>query len=106
MLTIYRRHQKGCRHRSQGRKFRHCQCVIWADGILSGAEIRESLKTRDWQRAQEKIREWESQDRRTVQAEAKTSDAAWVEFLADLEARKLADSTIRKYKLLKRQMED
>jgi integrase/recombinase XerD len=106
MLTIYRRHQKGCRHRSQGRKHRHCQCIIWVDGILSGAEVRESLKTRDWQRAQERIREWESQDRRTVQPEAKTIDAAWVEFLADVEARKLAASTIRKYKLLNRQMKD
>jgi integrase/recombinase XerD len=106
MLTIYRRHQKGCKHRSQGRKHRHCQCVIWVDGILTGVEIRESLKMRDWQRAQEKIRAWEAQDRRTVQPEAKMIDAAWTEFLADLEARKLADSTIRKYKLLKRQMQD
>lgn len=106
MLTIYRRHQRGCKHRSKGRKFRHCQCVIWVDGILSGVEIRESLKMRDWQRAQEKVREWEAQDRRTVQAQAKTIDAAWIEFLSDLEARRLADSTIRKYKLLKRQMED
>jgi integrase/recombinase XerD len=61
---------------------------------------------RDWQRAQEKIREWEARDGRTVEPEAKTIDAAWTEFLADIEARKLAESTIRKYKLLKRQMED
>jgi integrase/recombinase XerD len=104
MLTIYRRHQKGCRHR--GRKHRHCQCVIWVDGTLAGVEIRESLKMRDWQRAQEKVREWEARDRRTVEPEAKTIDAAWTEFVSDLEARKLAESTIRKYKLLKRQMQD
>jgi integrase/recombinase XerD len=61
---------------------------------------------RDWQRAQEKIREWEARDGRTVEPEAKTIDAAWTEFLADIEARKLAESTIRKYKLLKRQMAD
>ena len=30
---------------------------------------------------------------------------AWASLLADLEARKLSNQTIRKYKLLKRQME-
>ena len=106
MLTIYRRHQKRCKHRLDGRKYRHCQCVIWVDGILAGVEVRESLKLRDWQRAQEKIREWEARDSRTVEPESKTVDAAWKEFLADLEARKLTYATIRKYKLLDRQMEE
>jgi len=46
-----------------------------------------------------------AEDRRTVEPEKKMLDAAWKEFLADLDARKLADSTIRKYKLLNRQME-
>jgi integrase/recombinase XerD len=69
-------------------------------------EVRESLKLRDWQRAQEKVRDWEAKDRRTVEQEPQTIDAAWKEFLADIEARKLADSTVRKYKLLKRQMEE
>jgi integrase/recombinase XerD len=68
--------------------------------------VRESLKVRDWQRAQETIREWEAEDRRTVKTETKTIESAWKDFLADLEARKLADSTVRKYKLLNRQMED
>lgn len=106
MLTIYRRHLKRCKHRAQGRKHRHCQCPIWADGILSGVEIRESLKMRDWQRAQEHVREWEARAQRPVETAAKTIGAAWKEFLSDLEARKLADSTIRKYRLLKRQMEE
>ena len=52
------------------------------------------------------IRTWEADDRRTVEPQAKTIDDAWKEFLADIEARKLADSTIRKYKLLNRQMEE
>jgi hypothetical protein len=106
MLTIYRRHLKRCKHRAQGRKYRHCQCPIWVDGILSGVEIRESLKMRDWQRAQEHVREWEARAQRPTESAAKTIEAAWKEFLADLEARQLADSTVRKYKLLNRQMED
>lgn len=32
-----------------------CRCPIWVDGTLGGAEIRESLKVWDWQRAQEMI---------------------------------------------------
>ncbi len=104
MLTLYRRHRKGCKHRPQGRKYRHCQCPIWVDGNLAGVEIRESLKLRDWQRAQQKVCDWEARDGRTAEPEPQTIDAAWKEFLADIEARKLSDSTVRKYKLLKRQM--
>jgi integrase/recombinase XerD len=76
------------------------------DGILAGVELRESLKMRDWQRAQDTARAWEAENRRVVESEPRTINAAWVEFLADIEARKLADSTIRKYKLLNRKMED
>ena len=106
MLTIYRRHRKNCKQRAKGRKHRHCQCPIWVDGILGGKEMRESLKLRDWQRAQEMIREWEAEDRRISHPTRKSTEEAWKEFLADIEARKLNDSTLRKYKLLKRQMED
>ena len=56
MLTIYRRHRKACKHRDKGREHRHCQCPIWVDGFLGGKELRESLKLRDWQRAQETVR--------------------------------------------------
>ena len=106
MLTAYRRHLKRCRRRDEGRSYRHCRCPIWVDGTLGGAEIRESLKVRDWQRAQEMIREWEIENRRTSQPTEKCPQEAWKEFLADICARKLNDSTIRKYKLLNRQMEE
>src|SRR5205807_602195 len=106
MLTAYRRHLKNCRRRDEGRSYRNCRCPIWVDGILGGAEIRESLKVRDWQRAQEIIREWEIENRRTSQLTRKSTQEAWKEFLADIEARKLNDSTARKYKLLNRQMEE
>ena len=106
MLTIYRRHRKSCRHRAKGRKHRHCWCPIWVDGILGGKELRESLKVRDWQRAQEMIREWEAKDRQILPLERKTVAGCWEEFVADVEARKLHDSTIRKYNALKRQMEE
>ena len=106
MLTIYRRHKKNCSHRTKGRRHRHCQCPIWVDGFLGGKELRESLKLRDWQQAQEVIREWEAEDRRPPAQERKPLADAWTDFLADIQARKLHDSTARKYKLLKKQMED
>jgi integrase/recombinase XerD len=106
VLTIYRRHRKGCKQRAKGRKHRHCQCPIWVDGSLGGKEMRESLKLRDWQRAQELVREWEAEDRKLPNQERKRIEDAWKDFLTDTEARKLHDSTRRKYRLLKREMED
>ena len=92
---------------SAGTEVSSCQCPIWVDGMLAGVEIRESLKMRDWQRAQQHVREWEGRTQRPAAAvAAKTIEAAWKEFLADLEARQLVDSTVRKYKLLSRQMEE
>jgi hypothetical protein len=73
------------------------------DGFLSGTEIRESLKMQDWQRAQEIIRDWEIADRRTASNARKTISEGWQEFLVDIQARSLHESTIRKYKVLERQ---
>jgi integrase/recombinase XerD len=106
MLTIYRRHLRNCEHRHEGRRYRRCHCPIWVDGFLEGKEIRESLKLRDWQRAQDLIRELEVRGQRVTPAEPQTIEAAFKEFLDDLEARKLNSSTIRKYKLLRRQLEE
>jgi integrase/recombinase XerD len=106
MLTFYRRHKKNCEHRREGRKYRRCRCPIWVDGFLAGVELRESLKTRNWQRAQNIVTEWEAEERRTTCSEPTTLAAAWQEFIADIEARKLHESTVRKYKLLRRQMEE
>ena len=106
MLTIYRRHRKACKHRAKGREHRHCQCPIWVDGSLGGEEIRESLKLRDWQRAQEMIREWEAENRRNRhEKQPITIKDAHKKFIADAEARKLNDSTLYKYRLLFRQLD-
>jgi integrase len=105
MLTIYRRHRKNCRQRVKGRKHRHCHCPIWVDGTLDGREMRESFKLHDWQRAQEIVRQWEADGRRVSQPTPTSTKDAWKEFLTDLGARKLNDATVRKYKLLNRQME-
>jgi integrase/recombinase XerD len=51
MLSLYRRHLHKCPHRSKGQSYTKCSCPIWCDGELNGKRRRESLKTRDWQRA-------------------------------------------------------
>jgi hypothetical protein len=62
MLTIYRRHRRNCSHRSEGRAYRRCQCPIWVDGMMGGREVRKSLAMRDWQKAQDHVREWEARE--------------------------------------------
>lgn len=106
MLTIYRRHRKKCKHRAKGRTYRHCQCPIWVDGFLSGKELRESLKVRDLQKAQEIVREWEIEDRRTQRQQTRVSIGdAHKKFIADAEARKLNEATMYKYRLLFRHLD-
>lgn len=106
MLTAYRRHVKKCAHRSEGRQYRRCQCPIWVDGILGGEEIRESVKTRDWERAQGIIREWESQDKRVVESEPMTIAGAFKDCLADAVARGVRQGSLGAYKRLSRKMQE
>lgn len=106
MLTIYRRHRRSCKHSAKGRKHRHCQCPIWVDGFLSGKEIRESLKLRDWQKALERVREWEIEDRRIQKQQTRlTITTAHQKFMADAEARRLNQATLYKYRLLFRHLD-
>jgi integrase/recombinase XerD len=107
MLTIYRRHLKSCEHRSEGRAYRRCKCPIWVDGFIGQGEIRESLQLRDWQKANEKIQEWEAKNEITPEVAAPiTVDAAWQKFLEDATARGLQTDTLRKYRQVNRLMLD
>jgi len=110
MLTIYRRHLKDCEHRDEGRAYRRCKCPIWVDGLLGGEEIRESLKLRDWEKANTKIHEWEERgSKEEPEEEPKKEPTTIVEasekFLEDARSRELADATLYKYRLLFRQLE-
>ncbi len=84
--------------------------MIWADGSVGGVEIRKSLHTHNWEKAQEIVREWESEGRDTIKAKESNVpiilDQAWQSFLSDMEARNLNVSTVRKYRLLSRRMKD
>jgi hypothetical protein len=74
------------------------------DGVLAGREVRLSLATRDSKKANQKVHEWESKEMVVERGAAVTLADAWTSLLADLEARKLSHQTIRKYKLLERQI--
>jgi len=106
MLTIYRRHLKSCQHRNEGRDYRRCKCPVWVDGFVGGQEIRKSLDTRDWEKAQGKIRDWEAAGEIPGQTadEPITIEKVQDEFIADAEARKLKNSTIDRYHILFRQL--
>lgn len=108
MLTIYRRHKKACGHRHKGRRYRGCRCPIWVDGFIGGKEIRKSLDLCDWQKAQDKVRDWEAEDRAIQEIalpEPKTVESAWESFIADGIARGLREPTIKKYGYFRKRME-
>lgn len=107
MLSIYRRHLKDCDHRNEGRAYRRCKCPIWADGLLGDQDIRESLKTRDWQKASDLVHQWESwgakeDPKAKPETELLTIAAAWESFVKDAESRGLQPDSIRKYRHLER----
>lgn len=112
MLTVYRRHRRRCKHRRKKmrRRFRHCQCPLWVDGFLGGREIRKSLGLRDWQKAQDLVRQWEAEGQVAKEEGSKpqaiTVKEACAKFVADAAARNLREPTIYKYKLLFRQLQD
>src|ERR1017187_541505 len=105
MLTIYRRHVKSCGHRAEGRKYRRCRCPIWVDGFLNGAEIRESLELRDWEKAQQRIRDWEAEGMTAVEAQEMSIEQACNAFENDAEARGLREPTLKKYRVLFKQIQ-
>jgi hypothetical protein len=62
--------------------------VIWVDGTLGGEEIRKSVRTRDWQKAQDIVRRWEAEGQHNTKTKQSnppiTVDQAWQDFLSDM----------------------
>lgn len=116
MLTIYRRHRNVCARRSEsvnrvqidGDLFSRavkCSCPLWVDGFLGDREIRRSLKTRNYEKALETVREWGATAREPKQRGAFITIVQGCEkFEADAGARRLNEATIYKYKLLFKQL--
>lgn len=105
MLITYRRHNpQKCRFTSRS-EFR-CKCPIWVSGTKDGHRIREALKIRDWNRAQELVREWDVDGKRPKKSTRATIEDWQDQFLRDAEARNLSRGTLRLYKLLFRQVRE
>jgi integrase/recombinase XerD len=93
MLSLFRRHGRRCQHKS--RKIRQCNCAIWADGVIGGKEIRRTLRTRNWQRAQKLVRDMEIEDK---EPDARiTIEHACESFKQDQTGRALRQSSLDRY---------
>ena len=56
MLTLYRRHLKGCPH-TRERFYKRCKaCPVWVQGVLKGRPLRKSLQTASWERAEAELK--------------------------------------------------
>jgi integrase/recombinase XerD len=109
MLGLYRRHQRHCPHLLKGREHLRCPCPLWVDGRMNGERIHKALGTADWQKAQQIVRDLETDTNYTemrTRIGPMTLEQAWLRFMADLDARKLHPATIRKYRLLQKQMKE
>ena len=111
-LTIYRRHNP---QKCSSRDSQHCSnkrrpCPIWVRGSKTdGTYIREPLKYRDWTKAQDVLREMEvtgklpkvspaAEDRRT------TIETWRDRFLENARTENISEETLRKYRLLFKQL--
>jgi hypothetical protein len=104
MLTLYRRHKPTCRSFAEPRTHNKCRCKIWAGGTLDGREVRKSVGTRDWTKANQMVQTWEAEEKVTERSTAVTLDEAWISLHAEFVARDLSAETTRKYKRLENQM--
>jgi integrase/recombinase XerD len=100
MLTIYRRHRAGCKHRS--RHYKKCFCPIWVQGVLDGVPVRRSLDLTGWEAANRKIHELETHGEKNA---ISVKDAC-EKFKADCKARNLSAATIKKYKYVLGELEE
>ena len=119
-LRVYRRHRTTCElsNRSvrrrllslngDGKKTQQilknlkdlssCRCSLWCKGFVEGRFVRESLKTRSQERAEQLVRQREANLAPAPSAVSTTVDFAIQKYFEDCEARRLAGGTLRKYR--------
>jgi integrase/recombinase XerD len=74
-----------------------CSCPIWAQGVLHGEPVRQSLDLTNWEAASWKIRDWEIHG---IKASLPLRQA-YERFIAQHEVNGSAPTTLGKHKLLK-----
>lgn len=114
MLSIFRLHGPRCsgRKSKHDRTYRRCSCPIHVEGKCGDRFLRQSLHTSNWQKAQKQVSEAEARASwdplpDEVQAQPVTILEAKERFLKDAESgRRLGESTLRKYRLMLRHLEE
>jgi integrase len=110
MLSIYTRHSADCPKKDDP-SWRRCRCPKWIAGTLPSRSraLRFSAKTRSWEKAEQLARKYEIAATTGEEVE-RTSSLPTVKeavnaYLADAEARGLAQGTIEKLRqIFKKQM--
>src|SRR5260221_4822925 len=105
MLVLWRRHEKHCKYADDGRDHLKCRCPIWLDWRIGGKRIRKPIGTRDWQNAQRISRDMEATGIANSGAPLTTQESD-TKFIAELAARSLRQSTIRKHELMQRTLQE
>src|SRR5215469_7101272 len=102
MLSAYRRHRKNCPNAHDRLAKKGCRCKWWATGTLEGRSYRKSLKTASHDRAQQIVRDLEAGTHapKLVPPKSLTFEEASHRFLRKLQAENRTADTIRKYRLL------
>src|SRR5437016_2010865 len=96
MLTIFRRHNKDCSHKEDP-YHKRCRCPMWIRGTADGLIVKESLKTRSWEKAEaERDRRNHSDDPTQPKVEPVTVADAVDQFLADSKSRECGPETLHK----------
>lgn len=93
------------------RTYRRCQCPIHVEGKCGDRFVRQSLKTSNWQLAQQRVAQAEALGTWDVPLDPGVSlttiENAIASFLNDAETgRRLDESTLRKYRLMLRQLQE
>jgi integrase/recombinase XerD len=97
MLTIYRRHRNSCRNRHD-RYAKRDKCACWIEGTIDGKYIRQALKTRSWERAEELKREFE--DSSCPRPVTLSVGDAIEKFYAECRLANLRAASLKKYRQL------
>jgi integrase/recombinase XerD len=110
MLTVYTRHSANCPKKSDP-LWRRCRCSKWLTGSLPNrpGHVRMSAKTRSWEQAEQISRKYENKamggEDIKAQRTLPTIKEAVSGYIADAEARGLAEPTIQKLRqIFKRQL--
>jgi hypothetical protein len=82
------------------KRLTNCACPVWVQGRLHGKMLRKSLGIRNWESAQKIVRDWEAR----IDVSMVSVKDAFERYIADCEARHLRSETLRKYRLMQRDL--